>query len=1747
VADRNNDILIRLQLRTQGDFKAAQDSAKAMERELGRLEAAQRSMAGQEAAAYRESAQMAAKRTQAAADVGKGVAAAGAVVAAGMVTAVKAFADFDEAMSSVKSSTGAPIAELDKLRQAAIDAGSNTKYSATEAAGAINELAKAGVSTGDILNGGLAGALNLAAAGQIDVADAAETAASAMTQFNLKGAAVPHIADLLAAGANKAQGSVDDLGQALAQSGLVASQMGLSVDETIGTLSAFASAGLLGSDAGTSFKTMLLALANPSSKAAQTMSDLGIAAYDAQGNFVGVAGVAEQLKTKLSGLSQEQRDSALATIFGSDAIRAAAILYKDGAQGINDWVSAVDDQGIAAKTAATNMDNLKGDVEQLKGSLETLLITLGGGQIGDWARQGTKDVDGMVDSFNQLPPEVQGLVSTLGALVAGIGLVGGAALILIPKLQEAKATLATVGITADSARVALARFGTVATATLATVAAVYAGTKIGDKLTEVSTSAGQTEQALVAMATGAKTAKSSFDLFDTRVFGQTAHDVTSADDALAQFAATANRAAGGGFREFYSTIASLGGDKRRYSEWAEQLDASLAKLVTSGHAEEATAAFEKLKAAAVAQGVAPSEFDAKFGAYGAAVAAAGSAAAAAEPEVKAMSDAQTEASGTAKELTDAEADLRDELAKAAGDFVNLTGAYTDVLQRKQDADREAAEQTAKSTKDGKDSWQDYVHTVHESVDEYLAELQRQVQAQQDWAGNLLSLSSRVSQGTLDELAKLGPEGAPLVAQLVNGTDAQLADLERLMGARTATATGNMADELRNAGPVLAAVAERAGKDTADAYARKLAAGETTVAAIAQSYGLTLDQNIPDVKNTKVTTSGTGEAASAVRGVKSAIDSLQDKTVTLKAILSGSVAAADTLKPGDAGYGVRKATGGYISGPGTGTSDSIPALLSNGEYVVRASSTDRHRGLLEAINRDDPSVPRFATGGPVVSVNMPSPAKLNADVFAALKSPAQELQKAQEQAVMFQSVGSVGAGVERWRATVLQALAMMGLPASLADTTLRRMNQESGGNPNIFNNWDSNAKKGTPSGGLMQTIAPTFRAYHFPGTSNNMLDPLANILASMRYALSRYGSLPAAYNRKGGYAEGGPVRGPGGPREDAIPAWLSNGEFVVNAAAAKQNHGLLTAINAQRFATGGLVTRGVRDVVSGAGPTVANGSDLASYLRRNMALPPTTVDDSPVRAANADAVKWTSQLAIAEANLAKAKLADETASDALRDAESKLSSARSESERANEAATKSAEKFADVRKDADKDITSAQANLTKARGKGDKDAIASATEKLQSVHADQNERLADAQKDLNESRAEALKASQALADADKGLAVAQQVAGNASSKAAKADDEATGAKTAYETATKRAADALADFTAAQAEALAYAKQIASAAMAGSEITGLFTAEDTGRALKFAEAAYKASVAQAQATTEAESYQSAIDQVAASGAKLAATQAAIGASYATQKATLAATRAEVDALARSYGFTAEQAAALAESAVPLANSGQTLVDSLTQQLKAVQDFSRSVGTLRALGLSQGLIDQILQAGPEKGLALAQELISGGSDMVKRLNDLQAQLVTASNALGTSAAQAAYSSAGAPPVISRGTRVLKAAGGAVHGPGTGTSDSVPAYLSNGEYVVKAAAVARYGPALFDDFNAMRLAGGGQVPYYAASRTRSVTGPAGAGKAGGVPQVVNTGPQFHAPIYEGVTVRETVDADVLWQRAPLGLAGPLGAGGGR
>lgn len=315
--------------------------------------------------------------------IGTAMVAAGAGVAAGVGASVAAAAGFEAQMSSVKAVSGATAAEMEQLKAQALQLGADTSFSASEAAKGIEELIKAGVGIGDVLGGAASASLSLAAAGAVSVGDAAEIAANAMNQFGLKGTDLAHVADLIAGAANASAIDVNDFKFSLASVGAVANAVGFNFDDTAAAIALLGQAGIKGSDAGTSLKSMLLNLQPATKEQASLFRDLGLITasganqfFDASGKVKSMSEVAGTLQTALAGMTQQQKLATLETIFGSDAIRAAAVFANQGAAGFNDMAASMA-KVTAESVAAERLNNLKGDLDQLTGSLETAAIKIG--------------------------------------------------------------------------------------------------------------------------------------------------------------------------------------------------------------------------------------------------------------------------------------------------------------------------------------------------------------------------------------------------------------------------------------------------------------------------------------------------------------------------------------------------------------------------------------------------------------------------------------------------------------------------------------------------------------------------------------------------------------------------------------------------------------------------------------------------------------------------------------------------------------------------------------------------------------------------------------------------------------------------------------------------------------------------------------------------------------------------------------------------------------------------------------------------------------------------------------------------------------------------------------------------------------------------------------------------------------------------------------------------------------------------
>lgn len=376
--------------------------------------------------------------------VGIAAGATSAALLAGFGVAVNAAMGFESAMSEVAAVSGATGKEFDALRQQALDLGADTQFSATEVAKAQAELIKAGVSTADVMGGALKGSLDLAAAASIDVGQAAEITSNLLNTFELSGREASHVADVLAASANKSAADVSDMGLAMKQTGTAAQLTGMDLEETAAALSIFANAGVKGSDAGTSLKTMLLRL-NPTTDAATTaMEKYGLSFKDQDDNFVSLENVAEQLQDRLSDLGDAQRAQVLQTIFGQDAIRAATMLYQEGGEGVSYWTDQVDDAGYAAEVARIRMDNLSGDLEKLGGAIDTVLIEAGS-EANGMLRAMTQSATDTVNALGNMPPVVSQVSLGAGALTvagtASVAMLGT----FIPMARNVKGALDGMG------------------------------------------------------------------------------------------------------------------------------------------------------------------------------------------------------------------------------------------------------------------------------------------------------------------------------------------------------------------------------------------------------------------------------------------------------------------------------------------------------------------------------------------------------------------------------------------------------------------------------------------------------------------------------------------------------------------------------------------------------------------------------------------------------------------------------------------------------------------------------------------------------------------------------------------------------------------------------------------------------------------------------------------------------------------------------------------------------------------------------------------------------------------------------------------------------------------------------------------------------------------------------------------------------------------------------------------------------
>lgn len=354
-------------------------------------------------------------------------------------TSIKVGNEFQAQMSRVQAIAGATGGELDKMKRQAIELGAKTAFSAKEAAQGMENLASAGFQVNEIMDA-MPGVLDLAAVSGGDVAASSEAMASSLRAFGLEAGQAGHVADVFARAAADTNAETVDMAEAMKYVAPVAHSMGLSLEETAASIGIMADAGIKGSQAGTTLRGALSRIAKPTKAMVKSMDQLGVSFYDANGKMIPLREQIAQLKTATAGLTQEERNRHLVTLYGQNSLSGMLALLDAGPEKLDKMTNAlINSDGAAREMAETMQDNLASKIEQMGGAFESAAIVIQ--QILEPAL--TKVVGGitkLIEAFLNMSPVGQKMVVIFAGMVAALGpllLIAGTVITTMVKLRIA--------------------------------------------------------------------------------------------------------------------------------------------------------------------------------------------------------------------------------------------------------------------------------------------------------------------------------------------------------------------------------------------------------------------------------------------------------------------------------------------------------------------------------------------------------------------------------------------------------------------------------------------------------------------------------------------------------------------------------------------------------------------------------------------------------------------------------------------------------------------------------------------------------------------------------------------------------------------------------------------------------------------------------------------------------------------------------------------------------------------------------------------------------------------------------------------------------------------------------------------------------------------------------------------------------------------------------------------------------------
>ena len=336
------------------------------------------------------------------------------------VIGLKTAMDFEKGMSGVKAISGATGEELTALRDTAIDLGATTSFSAIEVVGAMTEMAKAGWNSQQIIDG-MGGVLDATAASGESLSTVSTIVADAITSFGLEAKDSTKVADVLTQAANSGTIGIYDLGESFKYIAPVANAMGFRIEDVTTALTVMSKSGIKGSQAGTSLRTTLVNLADPTDEVAIAMDELGISITNQDGSFKSLNEIVGEMRGAFSGLTDEQKVYYASVFAGKEGMSGLLALLGLTQEEYDEVAESMENaSGVAKDTAAIMQDNLSSKIEQLGGSLESLAIKLADFVI-PYLQKFVEWLTGLVDKFTALDPETQKMILKFAGLAIAIG------------------------------------------------------------------------------------------------------------------------------------------------------------------------------------------------------------------------------------------------------------------------------------------------------------------------------------------------------------------------------------------------------------------------------------------------------------------------------------------------------------------------------------------------------------------------------------------------------------------------------------------------------------------------------------------------------------------------------------------------------------------------------------------------------------------------------------------------------------------------------------------------------------------------------------------------------------------------------------------------------------------------------------------------------------------------------------------------------------------------------------------------------------------------------------------------------------------------------------------------------------------------------------------------------------------------------------------------------------------------------